>query len=65
MYANGKDIFSWIAKLRGIFTQFKAANSEVPDLEKKHRAMGLLVVWSAYVGVDGTIIGDWRPSVLL
>ena len=41
-YAEGEEIFEWLAKLDGIYAQFRAAGAEVPDLEKKHRAMGLI-----------------------
>ena len=70
-YTSGEDIFSWIARLDGIFTQFKAANSEIPDLEKKHRAMGLLVgvpMWGPMAQLLGT--GDhisyfaWKQAML-
>ena len=41
-YAEGHEIFEWIARLDGIFTHFKAADAPLQDLEKKHRAMGLM-----------------------
>ena len=41
-YAEGEEVFEWLARLDGIFAQFRAAGAEVPDLEKKHRAMGLI-----------------------
>ena len=56
-YAEGEEIFEWLAKLDGISAQFRAVGAEVPDLEKKHRGMGLISeapIW----GVYGPLAGD-------
>ena len=66
-YTEGEEIFEWLAKLDGIYAQFRAAGAEVPDLEKKHRAMGLISeapVWGSMAHLLGTADGvsytDWR-----
>ena len=41
-YAEGEEIFEWLAQIDAIYEQFRAAGAEVPDLEKKHRVMGLI-----------------------
>ena len=70
-YSEGEEIFAWIAQLDGIFTQFKAANAEVVDLEKKHRAMGLLLgvpMWGSMAQLLGTgdavSYFDWKQAML-
>ena len=70
-YSEGEEIFAWIAWLDGIFTQFKAANAEVADLEKKHRAKGLLLgvpMWGSMAQLLGTGDGvsylDWKQAML-
>jgi len=70
-YAEGEEIFEWLAKLDGIYAQFHAAGAEVPDLEKKHRAMGLISeapIWGSMAHLLGTADGvsytDWREAML-
>ena len=70
-YAEGGEIFEWLAKLDGIYAQFRAAGAEVPDLEKKHRAMGLISeapIWGSMAHLLGTADGvsymDWRLSLI-
>ena len=37
-YAEGEEVFAWLARLGAIFAQFQAAGAPIQDLEKKHRA---------------------------
>ena len=70
-YAEGEEVFEWLARLDGIFAQFRAAGAEIPDLEKKHRAMGLISeapIWGSMAHLLGTADGvsytDWREAML-
>ena len=56
-YQQGEEVFEWLAKLDSIYAQFKAAEAEIPDQEKKHRAMGLISdvpTWSSMAHLLGT-----------
>ena len=70
-YVEGAEIFEWLAKLDGIYAQFKAAQAEIPDQEKKHRAMGLISdvpIWGSMAHLLGTSDAvsytDWREGML-
>ena len=56
-YAEGEEMFEWLARLDGIYAQFRAVGAEVLDLEKKHRAMGLISnvpIWGSMAHLLGT-----------
>ena len=70
-YVEGEEIFEWLAKLDGIYAQFKAARAEIPDQEKKPRAMGLISdvpIWGSMARLLGTSDAvsytDWREGML-
>ena len=70
-YQQGEEVFEWIAKLDSIYAQFRAAGAEIPDQEKKHRAMGLISnapTWGSMAHLLGTSDAvsytEWRQAML-
>ena len=70
-YHEGEEVFEWLAKMAGIYTQLRTAGVPVPDLEMKHRAMSLIAeaqTWGAMAHLLGT--GDhvsyreWQAAML-
>ena len=56
-YQQGEEVFEWLANLDLINVQFRVARAEIPDLENKHRAMGLISdvpVWGSMAHLLGT-----------
>ena len=70
-YQQGEEVFEWLAKLDSIYAQFRAAGAEIPDQEKKHRAMGLISdvpTWGSMAHLLGTSDAvsytEWREAML-
>ena len=67
---QGKEVFEWLARLNSIYAQFRVAGAEIPDLEKKHRAMGLISdvpVWGSMahlLGIPAVSYTEWRQTIL-
>ena len=70
-YQQGEEVFEWLAKLDAIYAQFRAAGGPIPDLEKKHRAIGLISdvpIWGSMAHLLGTADAvsytEWREAML-
>ena len=70
-YQQGEEIFSWLARLDNIFSQFRAAGSPLDDAEMKHRAMSLIStvpIWgfmAHLLGAGGGVsYREWKQQMM-
>ena len=71
-YQQGKEVFKWLARLPmdSIYAQFRVGGAEIPNLEKNHRAMGLISdvpVWGSMahlLGIPAVSYTEWRQTIL-